>query len=808
VSAAAFTKIPTGLAIRLLPVLSRLPSLSDRVDHILSLQGTFEIHSFETAISEGCKKQLDGHSCHQLYKIARLLAIPLNDRALDAISKHLVSTPEVFKAFAEDVCEALPQSYRPRTVEILFEGCALLKDVDLAAFVYEQSEQAVVAPSAKVVAGLAKVYFACELFDKVCDMYEGIIQPAKLQIDGAFGEILVKSATLTGRTGLADTLLESCVGDLAKHAKQISNFGKDGDLKGAIAVFEKLQNSGQILPTVVYNCLLDACVQCGDLKLTMEYFADMKVKGLVDVVSFNTMMKGHLMFGDMKAAESLIVEMVEAGLTANRITYHALLNARVQNGDRAGAWVLLEQMQNAGVAPNAVTFSILLKSLSSRSGAGDLLKIMNLIDKLEKGFDEVLFASVVEACIRTNRLDLLSEKTKMYGKRGGLLKMTAPTYGSMIKAYGQAQDVNQVWELWNDMVDRQVKPTPITLGCMVEALVTNHCTEDAWRLVQKAWLDETLRGSVNTVIYSTILKGFSLSKQPDKVVELYDEMRAKGIHCNTITYNTLLNAFARCGSMHRVPAVLNDMKNATPSVEPDIVTFSTIVKGYCMSGDVDKAFQLLKEMEDDGKYAPDEVMFNSLLDGCAKQHRLESALKLLEDMRSAGVAPSNYTLSILVKLLGRSRRLNQAFSMVEKITKEHGFRPNVQVYTCLIQACFHNRQSGKALVLHDEMIAEGCSPDEKTYTAIVKGCLQAGAVEKAVAMVRCAYHVPDQSIPQSSGSVPGIDSRCLEEVVAKLGQDTPASRALLDDVQKCKNQSSAQQRRNFVSTNQRRIGKR
>jgi pentatricopeptide repeat protein len=310
------------------------------------------------------------------------------------------------------------------------------------------------------------------------------------------------------------------------------------------------------------------------------------------------------------------------------------------------------------------------------------------------------------------------------------------------------------------------------------------------------------------VIYSTILKGFSLSKQPDKVVELYDEMRSKDIPCNTITYNTLLNAFARCGSMHRVPAVLHDMKNASPSVEPDIVTFSTIVKGYCMSGDVDKAFGLLKEMQEDGKYAPDEVMFNSLLDGCAKQHRLETALKLLEDMRAAGVSPSNYTLSILVKLLGRSRRLNQAFSMVDQITKENCFRPNVQVYTCLIQACFHNRQCGKATALHDQMVAEGCNPDEKTYIALVRGCLQAGAVEKALAMVRCAYHVPDQNIPQSSGSPPGIDSKCLEEVVAKLGPDSPATKALQDDIQKYGGKGCAPQRRNFVSTNQRRIGKR
>merc|ERR1719502_1710401 len=103
--------------------------------------------------------------------------------------------------------------------------------------------------------------------------------------------------------------------------------------------------------------------------------------------------------------------------------------------------------------------------------------------------------------------------------------------------------------------------------------------------------------------------------------------------------------------------------------------------------------------------APDEVMYNSLLDGCAKQQRLQEALQLLDGMKEAGVVPSNYTLSILVKLLGRSRRLSTAFSMVESLCKEHGFRPNIHVYTCLMQACLNGRQLRKALDLHDQAVS-------------------------------------------------------------------------------------------------------
>merc|ERR1719230_1719573 len=101
-------------------------------------------------------------------------------------------------------------------------------------------------------------------------------------------------------------------------------------------------------------------------------------------------------------------------------------------------------------------------------------------------------------------------------------------------------------------------------------------------------------------------------------------------------------------------------------------------------------------MKRDGKFAPDEIMYNSILDGCAKQHRVEEALRVLDEMKSTGVVPSNYTLSILVKLLGHARRLTQAFRLVEELSTQHGFRPNVQVYTCMVQACVLNRRLEKA----------------------------------------------------------------------------------------------------------------
>jgi pentatricopeptide repeat protein len=335
----------------------------------------------------------------------------------------------------------------------------------------------------------------------------------------------------------------------------------------------------------------------------------------------------------------------------------------------------------------------------------------------------------------------------------------------MIKAYGRVGDLEQLWELWNEMCDLKLNPTAITVGCMVDALVKNGSVEDAWSLLHDLLEDEERRASVNTVIYSTILKGFATAKQTNKVFMVYKEMRDRNVPSNTITFNTLLDACARGRSMDRVPQLLEDMKAS--SVDPAIITYSTIIKGYCMNGDVDRAFDVLKDMQRERVFAPDEILYNSLLDGCVRQNRVEQALQLVEDMKDSGTAPSNYTLSILIKLLGRSRQLNQAFDLVEKLCSENGFRPNVQVYTCLMQACIQNRKLDQALEIHNTMIWEsGCQPDQMVYTVLVRGCLQSNAMEKAMQVLRCAYHLPGHTMATTSERAPppGVEAKLLAEI--------------------------------------------
>eukprot|EP00933_Yihiella_yeosuensis_P022223 TRINITY_DN17492_c0_g1_i1.p1 TRINITY_DN17492_c0_g1~~TRINITY_DN17492_c0_g1_i1.p1 ORF type:complete len:862 (+),score=242.26 TRINITY_DN17492_c0_g1_i1:277-2862(+) len=722
--------LPVTVGSKVLLMLSRCPDLNDELMHqIMDFASRFDVKALDAASAEASRWR-KGSTCRQLYNVASLVSIPKSDRCLSMLVRGHSKEPEAFQVFLDDVtAPGSGNKLTRRLFDDLVAECTTAK-----------------AP-------------------------EGVKLLQERWGAGSSGRFEQPVGDRTAPSDLSRTV-----------SKAIISCGKDGNLRGAIGAFQKAKESGVTLTTLMYNCLLDACIECKDLRQALRFFAEMKEAGLADLVSYNTMMKGHLSNDSGKAAKDLMMEMTQKGLVPNRISYHGLLHGMVQRGDRTGTWELVEEMGRIGLKANAVTCSILLKGVQSNMQSyRELDRILALVDSSEQVVDEVLFASMVEASIRARHLDALWDRLQKYEVAGGMQSLTAPTYGSMIKAFGQTNDLNRIRELWSQMISRKVQPTSITLGCMVEALVSNNQVEEAWELVGKIWEDPMQQSLVNTVIYSTIIKGFTMSKQSDKVATLYKEMKARGISCNTITYNTMLNALAKCGKMEGVPQLLADMEADSPRVEPDIVTYSTIVKGYCMAGDLDKGLEVLSVMKG-GKVKPDEVMYNSLLDGCARLQRLDMALTLLEEMKKNRITPSNYTLSIACKLLGRAKRIDEAFELVESISRQYNVRTNIQVYTCLMQACFHNRQLSRALSLHEKLASEGhCKLDEKSYTVLARGCLNSGAPGKAIEVARCAYHLPGHSLTQTKGAPLGVERRCLDEIVKEVGRSQ--AELLLADLQ-------------------------
>merc|ERR1719409_2492110 len=108
---------------------------------------------------------------------------------------------------------------------------------------------------------------------------------------------------------------------------------------------------------------------------------------------------------------------------------------------------------------------------------------------------------------------------------------------------------------------------------------------------------------------------------------------------------------------------------------------------------------------------------------------------IFSDMEDAGIAPSNFTLSILVKLYGRCRELERAFEVVETLPKKYAFEVNATVYTCLMSTCISNGRLDKALEVFRTMKEGKVEADPRTYQTLINGCVKQGSLEDAVKLL-------------------------------------------------------------------------
>merc|ERR1719436_1959103 len=126
--------------------------------------------------------------------------------------------------------------------------------------------------------------------------------------------------------------------------------------------------------------------------------------------------------------------------------------------------------------------------------------------------DEVLLSAACEACIRVGRSDLLMHRLERQRSNKAVHVKGAHTFGSLIRVHGFVKDLPGAWEMWNKMRTQHVIPTSITIGCMVEALVSNGKTDEGYELIRELITEQQTRPLVNAVIYCSVLKGFSHQK--------------------------------------------------------------------------------------------------------------------------------------------------------------------------------------------------------------------------------------------------------------------------------------------------------
>lgn len=621
---------------------------------------------------------------------------------------------------------------------------------------------------------LMKVYARCGLFGKACDLYPEILEVG-LEPDSVIIVCLMRFAVEAGRNDLLAKLSAKEPHSLQGYMLRIRAAGREKDVEGAFAVLEQMKSAGLAVDALACNCVLDACVNAGDLQRARGLMAEMKKSSLLDTVSFNTMLKGYCSRGDVKASQELFAQLQREGLKPDEVTYNCMINAAVSSGHLRLAWDLARAMEQAGVPMDRFTISILLKAVKGNCAQSDVRNAMALLDRVGLDVctsDGVLLNVALETCVKHRELRRLQALVSAWERSS--LQPSTYTYAALIKAYSSLHRVERCQYLWRQMTEeRGAEPSEIVLGCMLDALVSNQMVTEAVTLFRR-W-----KGKVqpNMIIYSTIIKGFAVAGRAQEAMNMWKEIRAEGIAMNVVVYNALIDAQARAGSMDCAHDLLIAM--GEDGLSPDSITHSTIVKGFCTAGDLDKAFDVFSSTQKAG-LAQDCVIYNTLLDACTKHNRVDLGDRVLADFEVNKVQASNFTLGILVKMYGRRRQLAKAFEVVDEFAKKHRLTPNLQVRSCLMSICINNGALDRALELFEAIKHDSeWQVDAKTCDNVLAGLMRAGRLDECVKFTEDAYGLNDKRsrfLPPGhhlgkqglDRLVKGLQYKGLEEAVASL----------------------------------------
>eukprot|EP00440_Ansanella_granifera_P000069 gb/GFBE01000072.1/.p1 GENE.gb/GFBE01000072.1/~~gb/GFBE01000072.1/.p1 ORF type:complete len:932 (+),score=227.65 gb/GFBE01000072.1/:1-2796(+) len=602
--------------------------------------------------------------------------------------------------------------------------CADSRSVRLAERLMAYSRRQYGAVALSLYSALLKVYSQAKAWDKACRLYDGMRQDGVSPDTAVYG-MLIKAAVESGRPAMAKQLFqESSNPDVLNYMSMIRSAGREKNVAKALNLLDEFERSPCPIDPAAYNCALEACVAAGDRTAAEALLLRMEDADQVDVVSYNTYIKGLLIKKAHKEVQQVLLAMRARGIEPNVVTYNSMVKDATARQDMARAWELADEMKEMKVLPDAYTCSILMAGIKHMPSGEGVDRIIALMKHGRVTADEVLLNCMLDVCVRlrdTERLLQVLDECRA--------SSTVPSLhacATLIRAYGHAQRLDEAWVLWRRVSSEIDGPSEEAFISMVNACLASSDLAAASKIFQemRGRLAEFPRAAV---AFSLTVKTAVQLRKVDLAIQIYQETRGT-LTLGTVTYNTLIDSLVRAADLRQAMELFKDM--TTCNVAPDVITYSILIKGYSTVGDLERAITLLGQMQRCG-IKPDAILFNSILHGCAQCQKRALTEQVLEDMDKAGIAPSNFTLSILVKLYGRCGDLEAAVKATEVYPAKYGFDLNAQVYTCLMSTCISAGDLAKAFDVYQRMRADGCKADAKTYETLLHGCIRLAEPERA-----------------------------------------------------------------------------
>ncbi|KAK8983666.1 hypothetical protein V6N11_009455 [Hibiscus sabdariffa] len=266
----------------------------------------------------------------------------------------------------------------------------------------------------------------------------------------------------------------------------------------------------------------------------------------------------------------------------------------------------------------------------------------------------------------------------------------------------------------------------------------------------------------NFITHTMLISAYCKQEVLEEALSLYEEMVANGILPDAITYSSIINGLRKHVKLAEAKILMMDMEMERMGVDPNHVSYATLMNMFFKVGNSMDAFTLksLMVVRDivfdvvvytilmDGlfkvgkpkesmfitllkhKLVPNTVTYSTLVHGLCKLGDINGAESALEEMKEKYVVPNVVTYSSIINKYVRKGILDEAVNIMRKMMGKNIF-PNVYIYAALIDGYFKAGKETVALDLYNEMKLIGLVENSFILDAFVNNLKRSGRMWEA-----------------------------------------------------------------------------
>ncbi|KAJ7568880.1 hypothetical protein O6H91_01G051500 [Diphasiastrum complanatum] len=229
-------------------------------------------------------------------------------------------------------------------------------------------------------------------------------------------------------------------------------------------------------------------------------------------------------------------------------------------------------------------------------------------------------------------------------------------------------------------------------------------------------VQENVQAPIST--YACLLKVCTRRKALAEGKQVHALIVQRGLNSNTFLGNTLVNMYAKCGSVLDARQVFDSM------TEHNVFSWTNIISAYANHGKSKEAINLFRQMQQTG-LLPNNVTYVVVLKACARIQALEQGKQLHSDIIKSGFESDVIVGSTLVDMYAKCKCIEHARQVFDNMRER-----DVVSWNTMISGYAQHGFGNEALDLYEKMKQEGVQADNVTFAVLLKACASIAALEQ------------------------------------------------------------------------------